>query len=89
MTEMERSKFVSRRSRLAQQIFNGLKTHPPLGAIAVDRPDDLGAVGVDFGINESGENEYILIQIEDGTLKEKENTEMNQVVNLRPSNKNG
>lgn len=68
MSEMDRDKFTSRRRKLAQQIYNGLKTHLPQGALAIHEPDDICAVGVDFGVID-GKNEYILVQIEDGTMK--------------------
>lgn len=65
VVEMDYEKLRIRRKQVGQCIFEALKENPPNGVLEVHRPDDLGAVGVDYG-----NGEYILILPEDRSSKQ-------------------
>lgn len=61
--EMEWETFRLRREQLALKIFETIQDSLPNGCKRIDRPDSIGAIGFDYG-----DEGYILLQIEDGTL---------------------
>lgn len=65
MSEMSFETFRLRRTQLAQKIYEKLRDDLPNGCVGIDSPDSIGSVGFDYG-----EEGYILLQVEDGTLND-------------------